>query len=306
MAGLVQTFMEKVGPERIQVRQGEACVPLAPGSPTVSSGRSGWDGAILELHSHGPHNAEKHQHLSHFLCLHLSEPAPVIWRSEGKQESGTIKPGSLILLSRGTEDAVTFPKAVRRILLNLEPSVFEWATPDHKPGRGVELVNHWGVEDRQVEYLLRALEADLEAGLPSGQLFGESLLCALAVHLERSYGVTVLREQKVRNGLPKARLRRVLDFIESNLDREITLGMLAETAGMSPHYFSVMFKQSTTFSPHQYVLRTRIELARRLLNDSRVTIFEAAVRTGFSDQSHFTKIFRRIVGVTPTAYRAAL
>jgi len=306
MASLVQTFPEKAGPERIRVRQGEACVPLAPGSPTLSSGRSGWEGAILELHSHGPHNAEKHQHLSHFLCLHLSEPAPVIWRSAGKQEKGLVKPGSLILLSRGTEDAVIFPKAVRRILLNLEPGVFEWATPEHKTGRDVELVNHWGVEDRKVEYLLRALEADLEDGLPAGLLFGESLLCALAVHLERSYRVELLREAKVRNGLPKARLGRVLEFIESNLDREITLGALAETAGMSPHYFSVMFKHSTTFSPHQYVLRKRIELARRLLNDSRVTIFEASVRTGFSDQSHFTKIFRRIVGITPTAYRAAL
>ena len=213
----------------------------------------------------------------------------MIWRSEGKQESGTIKPGSLILLSRGTEDAVTFPKAVRRILLNLETSVFEWATPDHKLGRGVELVNHWGVEDRQAEYLLRALEADVEAGLPSGPLFGESLLCALAVHLGRSYGVTLLREEKVRNGLPKARLGRVLDFIGSNLDREITLGALAEVAGMSPHYFSVMFKQSTTFSPHQYVLRKRIELARRLLTDSRITVLEAAVRTGFSDRSHLQR-----------------
>lgn len=306
MPGLHQPFMENASAERIQVRQGETCVPLAPSSPTLSSGRSGWDGAILELHSHGPHNAEKHQHLSHFLCLHLSEPAPMFWRSEGRQEKAVVKPGSAILLSRGTEDTVTFPKAVRRILLNLDPSVFEWATPEHKSGRDVELVNHWGVEDRQVEYLLRALEADLEAGLPSGQLFGESLLCALAVHLERSYGVALLREAKVRNGLPKARLCRVLDFIESNLDREIGLGALAETAGMSPHYFSAMFKQSTTFSPHQYVLRKRIELACRLLNDSKVTIFEAALRTGFSDQSHFTKIFRRIVGITPKAYRAAL
>jgi len=298
--------MEMAGPERIQVRQGEACVPLAPGSPTLSSGRSGLDGAILEVHSHGPHNTGKHQHLSHFLCLHLSEPAPVIWRSDGKQENGVVGPGSLILLSRGTEDAVTFPKAVRRILLNLEPSVFDWATPERKSGRGVELVNHWGVEDRQVEYLLRALEADLEAGFPCGPLFGESLLCALAVHLDRCYGVTLLREEKVRNGLPKARLGRVLDFIGSNLDREITLGALAETAGMSPHHFSVMFKQSTTFSPHQYVLRKRIELACRLFKDSRTTIFEAAVRTGFNDQSHFTKTFRRIVGMTPAAYRAAL
>lgn len=306
MAESLQTCSGNSCAERIQVRRGDAWVPLVPGAPTLSSAGCAWDGALLERHAHGPHDAEKHQHLSHFLCLYLSEPAPVVWRSQGKQESKVLGPGSLILLSRGTEDAVIFPNAVRRILLDLEPGVFERAAPEHHGGREVELVNHWGVEDRQVEYVLRALEADLEAGLPSGPLFGESLLCALAVHLQRRYGVALVRETKPRNRLPKARLLRVLDFIESNLDQDITLGALAKTAGMSPHYFSVMFKQSTTFSPHQYVLRKRIEHARRLLSDSRIPVLEAAVRSGFSDQSHFTKIFRSIVGITPTAYRAAL
>src|SRR5262249_27120158 len=108
------------------------------------------------------------------------------------------------------------------------------------------------------------------------------------------------------NGLPRARLNRVIEYIEANLDREVALNALAETAGMSPHYFSELFKQSVHFSPYQYVLRRRIEHARKLLNDPGVTVLEAAVRCGFSDQSQFTKIFRRVMGVTPTGYRAAL
>ena len=215
-------------------------------------------------------------------------------------------PGSIIVVSRGTEDSVSFPKPVKRILLNLEPNALQQAFPDNDTGRDAELIAQWGVEDPQVEHILRALEADLEAGLPGGKLFGESLLCALAVHLQRSYAVTPPRIVKPGNGLPRARLNRVVEYIEGNLDREIGLTALAETAGMSTHYFSELFKQSVHVSPHQYVLRRRIERARKLLADSRVTVLEAAVRSGFSDQSHFTKIFRRIVGVTPTGYRAAL
>jgi len=98
----------------------------------------------------------------------------------------------------------------------------------------------------------------------------------------------------------------VVEYIEANLDREIALSALADAAGLSTHYFSELFKQSVHVSPHQYVLRRRIERARKLLSDPRVTVLEAAVRSGFSDQSHFTKIFRRIVGVTPTGYRVAL
>jgi AraC family transcriptional regulator len=195
---------------------------------------------------------------------------------------------------------------VKRILLNLEPKLLQQAFSDNDAGRAVELIPQWGVHDPQVEYILRALEADLEAGVPGGRLFGESLLYALAVHLQRHYGVSPPRVAEPRNGLPRVRLNRVIEYIEANLSREIALTALAETAGMSPHYFSELFKQSVHFSPYQYVLRRRIEHAQKLLQEPGVTVFEAAVRSGFSDQSQFTKIFRRVVGVTPTSYRAAL
>jgi AraC-like DNA-binding protein len=89
-------------------------------------------------------------------------------------------------------------------------------------------------------------------------------------------------------------------------NRDIALTALADTAGMSPHYFSELFKRSVHFSPYQYVLRRRIEHAQKLLHEPAVTVFEAAVRSGFSDQSQVAKLFRRLVGVTPTGYRAAL
>jgi AraC family transcriptional regulator len=195
---------------------------------------------------------------------------------------------------------------MKRILLNLEPSVLGQAFSDNDTGRDVELIEQWAVPDPQVEYILRALEADLEAGVPGGRLFGDSLLCALAVHLLRSYAVTPPRGAKPGNGLPRARLKRVMEYIEANLDQEIALAALADMAGMSPHYFSELFKQSVHFSPYQYVLRRRIDYARRLLSQPTVTVLEAAMRSGFSDQSQFTKLFRRVVGVTPTGYRAAL
>ena len=296
----------RLAPVRIRVRQGQESVALAPSIPTLSSAQSPWEDALLERHAHGPHTADRHQHLSHFVYLHLGEPAPFMWQSEGKQGNKIVGSGSITIVSRGTEDSVSFPKPVKRILVNLEPKLLQIAFSENDTGRDVELIAQWGVQDLQIEYILRALEADLEAGLPGGALFGESLLCALAVRLQRSYSVIPPRGPKAANGLPRARLNRVIEYIEANLDREIALTGLAQTAGMSAHYFSELFKQSVHVSPHQYVLRRRIDRAQKLLNDPRVTVLEAAVRSGFSDQSHFTKIFRRIVGVTPTAYRAAL
>jgi AraC family transcriptional regulator len=214
------------------------------------------------------------------------------------------------MVSRGTQDAVSYarsgPEAAQRMFLTLEPRVFQRAVPEAESGEDLELIDQWGIEDRQIEYILRTLDADLEAGLPAGGLFGESLLNSLAVYLQRRYGVKPIADVKPRNGLPKIRLNRVIEFIEEHLDQDITLAALAETVGMGPHYFSELFKQSLGISPHQYVLRRRIERGRKLLHNPSVSVLEAAVRSGFSDQSHFTKLFRRIVGVTPSKYRSIL
>jgi AraC family transcriptional regulator len=279
-----------LGQDRIWVRQGGETVALVPGTPTLSSAYSPWEGALLERHAYAPHTPDRHQHTSHFVALELSELASsLVW-----------------VMSRGTEHSVSFPKPAERILLNLEPSLLQQASPENNRGRDVELINQGGRQDPQVEYILRALEADLQAGLPGGKLFGESLLCALSVHLQRSYGVAPPKREKPANGLPRIRLNRVIEYIEAHLDREIALSTLAEIAGMSPHYFCELFKQSVHVSPYQYVLRRRIEHAKKVLEEPGVTVFEAAMRSGFSDQSQFTKIFRRVVGVTPTSYRATL
>jgi hypothetical protein len=172
----------RLAPDRIRVRQGEGYVVLMPGTPTLSSAQSHWEGALLERHAFGPYTFERHQHLSYFVRLHLGKPAPIIWRAQGKQGIKITGPGSIFVWSRGTEHSVSFPNSMTGLLLNLEPNLLQQALAENDRGRDVELIDQWGVPDRQVEHILRALEADLEAdleaGLPSGRLFGESLtLC---------------------------------------------------------------------------------------------------------------------------------
>jgi hypothetical protein len=200
----VSADLENKARVRIRVRQDGVWAGAAPGPPTLSSAQSPWGNALLERHIHGPYTSNRHQHLSYFISLHLSDPAPLIWRSQGKQGKKIIEPGSIVVVSRGTEDWVSFPNPVKRILLNLEPGVFQQAFPDEDPGGDVELVAQWGVQDQHVEYTLRALEAELEAGSPGGRLFGDSLLCALAVRLHQSYGARPPKVAKPRNGLSRA------------------------------------------------------------------------------------------------------
>ena len=104
-------------------------------------------------------------------------------------------------------------------------------------------------------------------------------------------------------GLPPWRLQRVFAYIRENLAREVSVAQLAKTVGMSQYYFSKLFKTSTGTTPHQYVMRQRVERAQELLRDGGTALANVATQVGFETQSHFTSVFRHIVGVTPKRYR---
>jgi AraC-like DNA-binding protein len=104
-------------------------------------------------------------------------------------------------------------------------------------------------------------------------------------------------------GLPETSLRRVLEYMQAHLDGELSVTALAAVAQISPFYFSRLFKQSTGLSPHQYLRRQRIERARELLADPRRRLAEVGYEVGFLNQSHFTTVFRTLVGTTPGAFQ---
>jgi AraC family transcriptional regulator len=105
--------------------------------------------------------------------------------------------------------------------------------------------------------------------------------------------------------LPGAALRRVLDHIETNLHRDPPLSELSARAYMSAFHFARLFKRSTGLPPHRFVVGRRIGRAKELLETKNVSIATVAQAVGFRTPSHFTTVFRRSMGVTPSAYRAA-
>jgi len=99
------------------------------------------------------------------------------------------------------------------------------------------------------------------------------------------------------------KLRRILDYVESNLDRAILVPELADVAGLSSSHFSRVFLKSVGLPPHLYIARRRVIRAQQRMCESQVGLASVAQECGFSDQSHLTRTFRRMVGMNPGEWR---
>lgn len=151
-------------------------------------------------------------------------------------------------------------------------------------------------------HLMLALERDICSVHPLGPLYRQSIAVALITELfgrsDRPIG-----SNDSRMTLPPKHIARAVDYINSHPDTDLTLTTLAKMFGIGVEHFLRAFKRSTGLSPHQYILRSRIEHAKQLLARSNRPINQIAIASGFADSASFGRTFRRLVGCTPTVFR---
>ena len=111
------------------------------------------------------------------------------------------------------------------------------------------------------------------------------------------------RWESSAQGLDHIRLRRVLDYIEANIEDDITLVNLAGIAGYSPFHFARKFTRAMGVAPHRYISRIRLEKAMAELAAGKLALVEIALNAQFSSQASFTRAFHRAIGMTPKEYR---
>ena len=288
----------------VEVMRGGCGTCPIPAVSSLNSKSAGWDGIALESFSDVPGvSIPEHDHPTHFLNLLTRGNIKAQWTTQGKSYSADNGPGTIYVLPAGTRDRLTWSGPTTRIIVVMESRFVARSFEDSAHLNDVELTTHWNLRDRHIQSLMLALHADLEDGSSAGPLYGESLGLALATYLVSRYSVRNRANPDYRGSMPTIRLNRTLEFVNQNLARDLRLWELAQIAGMSPNYFSELFKASTGLPPHQYILRCRIERAKQYLRDPKFSLACAAAAVGFADQSHFTKVFRRIVGVTPLKFR---
>ena len=270
------------------------------GAPAGGGGR--WAGIAVGEHLLPPVEFPARTSDAHLVALHF-RTAKVVWLLGGRTQERRIRRGSSDIIPQGTPLGGRGLDETEFLLMALDPSLVERAAGEAGAAGPVELVINLGVRDPQIEHIGLAFKAELEAGCPSGRLYGDALAVALAARLLGKYAADAQAGRAHSAGLPACKLRRVVEYINDNLTRDLTLAEIARVAGMSPHYFSRAFKQSTGTPPHRYVTNCRVEQAKRLLTDEELPLAEVGLRVGFPNQSHFTTLFHRLTGVTPKAFR---
>ncbi|MGG6295638.1 helix-turn-helix domain-containing protein [Leptolyngbya sp. AN02str] len=264
----------------------------------------GWHGLHLELHQQPTFATDEHHHSMHVLACGFADSsnhyAPGMRSLDGKRSRERREPGDIAIIPAGIAHSCSWDTPAQFMVLAVEPTLLKQIGQDWVNSDQIELQPQFmSKSDPLIHNLLLTLRQEAEIGGMGSHLLVDSLKTALAIHLLRHYCVTRPKLFSHAHGLPPATLALVREYIHTHLHQTLKLDEIAAIAQISPYHFLRLFKQSMGITPHQYVLQCRLNQAKHLLQHSNLSIVEIATQTGFCDQSHLTRHFKRIIGVTP-------
>src|SRR5246127_1189081 len=214
--------------------------------------------------------------------------------------------GQAVFCPRKEWHNVRWDEGISVLSIRIPDSAIMEAARERLTEETLEIVPRHVVTDDRLTHLLFALDAERARGYSTGKLFVDCIESALANILLTSFNTFAPRSTPRKGGMAPHVLRRVIEFMHANMDKQIGLKDLADCAGLSLSHFSFQFRASTNQSPHQYMLRLRIERSKELLTDSRLSVLDVGLEVGFRNQQHFATVFRNSVGVPPSVYRTQL
>lgn len=243
----------------------------------------------------------------HLITVYMGAPSRQQALLSGRNYNILQTAGNVAVISAATPLQSWYDEAEQDdIYLHLEPDFIKNTAigADLNPDR-IEIVTTLDSRSPVIESMARMAFDELQRDDATGtNLYADSVANILAVQLLREYSSEKMPpEKRYVNGLTNKKLALVLELIESDLSEDLPLKILANAAGLSEYHFLRMFKQSTGYTPHQYVMHQRIERAKTLLQKTEMTITEISYLLGFSTPAHFTHYFRRKTGLTPTKMR---
>lgn len=239
------------------------------------------------------------------VAIHVGRSSKIYCRRGGHSHCGTAVHGDIDIIPAHTSSRWEIMDANdTALILSLPSTLLSTVAEEYGfDSRRVEIRNRFQVRDPQIENICWALKREMESDYPSGRLYTDSLAMSVASRLVTCHS-SIAQPARISNcGLNGRRLKQVLSYIDDNLAENMSLSRIASIAGVSASHLKALFRESAGMPVHQYLIRRRVESARTLLAEGKLSIAEIALATGFAHQSHLARHMHRILGISPRAMR---
>ena len=279
---------------------------LLPGGPVLTSGERQWERMTLQKFKFDTHYIDVPAMRDHVIALQLGGPVLMDFAMDGaRHERRWFESGQINLIPAGEESKRLLKGPSVVLTIHVSPALVDETfeeTFDRNPAC-LTLNSPMAVTDRTVHRIGSILEDEAVSGGAGSGLMAETVGRALALHIIRHHSNIASRSPEKPYSFPIGRLRRVIDYMRTNLDENLPLVELARRGGLSQSHFARAFREAMGEPPHRYLVGLRIERARDLLENTRMSVIEIGMVCGFQQPTHFATMFRRLTGMSPRAWR---
>lgn len=211
--------------------------------------------------------------------------------------------GNMCITPSGQAMGAVWGKTLDNLGILLEPDFAVKTAIENRFSGNFEFSEIYKNKDALIQQIGLTLLEEANSESPAGRLYADSLIQTLTLHLLKNYTSAGSVQENIHGGLSGYKLRRVKEFINANLEDDLSLAEIAEVADLSQYHFARSFRKTTGQTPQQYLMQQRIERAKELLAKNDLPIVEISLQTGFKNQSHFTTLFRKFTKLTPKLWR---
>ncbi|UFX47581.1 AraC family transcriptional regulator [Bradyrhizobium sp. 41S5] len=243
---------------------------------------------------------------SYVVSLKLNDyPSCELWARGKCVTKADIRAGATYLYDMKIDPRFVINKPFHSLHFYLPRSALDGIAEQSRAPRVGDLPCQFGVghDDPVIRHIGGALLPALRRPTETNRLFIDYTLLAFTAHVTQTYGGMHRRAELVRGGLAPWQVKRACEKLDSDLGGKLPLQQIATEFDLSVSHFSRAFRMSTGLPPHRWLLRQRVEVAQQLMTVRELPLSEIAISAGFANQSHFTRVFTAVVGISPGAWR---
>lgn len=275
-----------------------------PGDLTLDTVALGWNGIRLRGYRYGPLDVLVPPLHDYMIVAYGRGATPMARQCAHPWRKEHVGPGNLSLLTDGLASHWRWSQPIDVTHLYISPEEVSRVGCEvfDRDVEHVDLHDTLKADDPELLQLTRNLQAEASGPGLGGRLYADTILNQASIHILRRYADVAFRALSDHSSLSPRQKREVLEYIHSNIHRNLSLRELAGVTGLSTYCFARRFRHCLGVPPHEFLLSQRVDYAQRLLR-GHVPLKVIAARSGFSDQSHMSRVFRKLLGVTPGQYR---